>query len=230
MKPLDFKAVIFDFDGTLYDNSGIAKALILSNPFRFFFMKAERNARRIFKGRDFETPENFRREYYGKAAKDALTSPKAFAHWYEDRYIKRMAKTLKKKEFHAHPKVDEVFEFLSKAGKKIALYSDYNNIPERALACGIKQESLNLCQGFYSSESFGCLKPAPRAFLQIASYLETRPKDCLVVGDRDDTDGFGARLTQMQFIQIKTKKEKPPVDDGHPVMEWSEFAAQILNC
>ncbi|MBQ7619166.1 MAG: HAD family hydrolase [Treponema sp.] len=229
MKPLDFKAFIFDFDGTLYDNSGIAKALILGNPFRFFFMKAERNARRIFKGRDFETPENFKREYYQRAAKDAFTSPATFAHWYEDRYIKRMERALRKKEFHAHPKVDEVFEFLSKAGKKIALYSDYNSIQERALACGIKQESLNLCQGFYSSESFGCLKPAPRAFLQIAAYMETRPKDCLVVGDRDDTDGFGARMSGMSFVQIKTKRPREILDDNHPVMSWEEFAAGILG-
>ena len=32
----DFKAVIFDFDGTLYDNTGIAKAMLLGNHFRFF--------------------------------------------------------------------------------------------------------------------------------------------------------------------------------------------------
>ncbi|MCR5046065.1 MAG: HAD family hydrolase [Treponema sp.] len=229
MKAEEFKAVIFDFDGTLYDNSGIAKTLILSNPFRFFFMKAERDARRIFKGRDFETPENFRKEYYQKAAKEALTSPESFAYWFEKRYMKHMERALKKKKFHAHPKVDEVFEFFSKSGKKIALYSDYNAIKERALACGIKQESLDLCQGFYSSETFGCLKPAPRAFLQIAANLGTRPKDCLVVGDRDDTDGFGARMVGMKFIQIKTKSERPILDQAHPVIEWEEFAKQILG-
>ena len=225
----DYKAVIFDFDGTLYDNTGIAKAMILSNPFRFFYMKAERSARRRLKGRDFETPENFKKEFYALAAQSVPCSQEAFAHWYEIRYLKRMEKVLTKKRFRAHPKIYETFKSLVDSGKKIALYSDYNDIKARALACGISQEALDLCQGFYSSEDFGCLKPAPRGFLQIAANLETRPKECLVVGDRDDTDGFGARLTDMQFIQIKTKRPKEVLHFSHPVMDWDEFAATILG-
>lgn len=223
------KAVIFDFDGTLYDNTGISKAMILSHPFRFFYMKAERDARRRLKGRDFETPENFKKEFYAMAAKSVPCGQKSFAYWYEERYLKRMEKALKKKTFAVRPKIFETFSALAAAGKKIALYSDYNDIPRRALACGMSQAALDLCQGFYSSETFGCLKPAPRGFLQIAAYLGARPKDCLVVGDRDDTDGFGARLCGMQFVQIKTKKPKDILDDGHPVMSWNDFAAQILG-
>lgn len=225
----DFKAVIFDFDGTLYDNTGIARAMVLSNPLRFFFMKAERDARRRFKGRDFETPENFKKEFYGAAAKSVPCGQEAFAHWYESRYLKRMEKVLAKKQFRAHQKIYEVFKALADSGKKIALYSDYNDIRERALACGISQEALDLCHGFYSSETMGCLKPAPRGFLKIAADLNARPKECLVVGDRDDTDGFGARLTEMQFVQIKTKKPKDVLDGAHPVMDWDDFAARILG-
>ena len=223
------KAVIFDFDGTLYDNTGLAKTMILGNPLSFFYMKAERDARRRFKGRDLETPENFKKEFYGEAAKAVPCSRESFELWYETRYLKRMEKALKKKPFAARPKIYEVFKALADSGKKIALYSDYNDIKERALACGISQEALDLCQGFYSSEIMGCLKPAPRGFLKIAADLNARPKDCLVVGDRDDTDGFGARLTQMQFVQIKTKKPKDVLDQEHPVMSWEDFAATILG-
>ena len=229
MKLGAFKAVIFDFDGTLYDNTGIAKAMILKNPFRFFFLKAERDARRRLKGRDFESPENFKKEFYAMASESARCRTEAFARWYERRYLKRMAKALATKPFRARPQIYDVFKAITQSGKKIALYSDYNDIEMRALACGISQEALELCQGFYSSETFGCLKPAPRGFLQIAAYLGARPKDCLVVGDRDDTDGFGARLCQMQFVQIKTKKSKDVLDNAHPVMSWKDFAAQILG-
>ncbi|MBR5966822.1 MAG: HAD family hydrolase [Treponema sp.] len=225
----DFKAVIFDFDGTLYDNTGIAKAMLLGNPFRFFYMKAERNTRRALKGRDFDTPQNFKDEYYKRAAPQAFCKPEKFAYWYEKRYLRRMARTLSKKQFRAHPKVYEVFKKLSDQGIKIALYSDYNDIKERALSCGISQEALDLCQGFYSSETMGCLKPAPRGFLQIAANLGTRPKDCLVVGDRDDTDGFGARLTEMQFVQIRTRRPKEVLSFNHPIMSWEDFAAEILG-
>ena len=229
MTPLSYKAVIFDFDGTLYDNSGIAKALILLKPHRLFYMKAERDARSSLKGRDFESPENFKKEYYARAAKAARCSPESFAYWYEKRYLKHMEKALKKKAFKARPKILEVFRALVSEGKKIALYSDYSAISERSLSCGISQEALDLCQGIYSSDNFGCLKPAPRAFLKIAADLKARPKDCLVVGDRDDTDGMGARLSGMKFIQIKTKKERDIIDESHSVLEWEEFAARILS-
>lgn len=224
----EYKAVIFDFDGTLYDNTDIAKAMFLSNPFRFFYMKAERDTRRAFKGRDFDTPQNFKKEFYNRAAPHAFCSPEIFAYWYEKRYLRRMAKTLAKKGFKAHDKIYEVFKKFTDNGIKIALYSDYNDIHERALACGVSQEALDLCQGFYSSETMGCLKPAPRGFLQIASDLGARPKECLVVGDRDDTDGFGARLTDMRFIQIKTKRPKEVLHFNHPVMTWDDFAAEVL--
>ena len=230
MKQLSaYKAVIFDFDGTLYDNSGIAKAMILSHPFRFSFMKAERDTRRKLKGRDFETPENFNNEFYQKASKNAGFSAERFGKWYESRYLRYLEGALKKKKFRCHPQIFEVFKKLCDSGKKIALYSDYNLIQERTRACGISQETLDMCQGFYSSETLGCLKPAPRAFLKIAADLNARPKDCLVVGDRDDTDGMGARLTDMGFVQIKTKKAKDILHFNHPVMEWKEFAEKVLN-
>ncbi len=225
----DFKAVIFDFDGTLYDNSGIAKSLILMRPHRFFFMWSERKVRTSLKGRDFETPENFKREYYKRAAALVPCSQKRFAFWYESRYLRHMQKALGQKKFRARPKTRELFQALHDRGIKIALYSDYAMIPERAAACGIQSDTLSLCQGIYSSDDFGCLKPAPRAFLQIAANLGARPKDCLVVGDRDDTDGMGARLCGMKFIQIKTKKPRDVLDGSHPVMEWEDFAATILG-
>ena len=229
MNARNFKAVIFDFDGTLYDNTGIAKGLLLPRLHRFFFMKAERKARAFFKGRDFETPENFKKEYYTLASKAAFCSPKTFGEWYEKRYLRYMEKVLSHKRFAAHSKIFEVFKAISGSGTKIALYSDYNLIKERALSCGVKQEALDLCERFYSSETLGCLKPAPRGFLQIAADLGAKPKETLVVGDRDDTDGQGARNAGMKFVQIKTKAQRPIWDLQHPVLSWEEFASKILD-
>ena len=226
---LDYKAVIFDFDGTLYDNSHIGRALILSRPFSFFYMKAERDTRRNLKGRDIETPQKFKYEYCKRAAKLLGTSPEIFARWYEEKYLKYLERALRKKRFKARERIAEVFAALVSSGKKIALYSDYERIQARALACGVPQEALDLCSGFYSPKDFGCLKPAPRAFLQIAADLSARPKDCLVVGDRDDTDGMGARLTEMDFVQIKTKKPKDVLHFSHPIMDWNDFVDAVLR-
>jgi HAD superfamily hydrolase (TIGR01509 family) len=43
------------------------------------------------------------------------------------------------------------------------------------------------------------LKPDPEGYLIAANRLGVTPKDCLVIGDRDDADGEAARRAGMQF-------------------------------
>ena len=64
--------------------------------------------------------------------------------------------------------------------------------------------------------------------MEIAKNLAVKPEECLVVGDRDDTDGNGARKTNMEFIQIETHKTKV-LEPNHPVWSWDDFATWILE-
>lgn len=45
-------------------------------------------------------------------------------------------------------------------------------------------------------------KPDPAGFLHTARLLESRTETTLVIGDRDDADGAGARAAGMAFIRI----------------------------
>lgn len=222
------KAVIFDFDGTLYDNTGIARHIILSRPLDMFKFGKERRLRKMLVGRDFENSENFYKAYYARGAQLFRTTSGRFADWYNNIYMNAMLSALRKKRYAAHCGIKECFYVLTEKGIKIAMYSDYPLVEERMGAIGIDAETIGMISAIYTSETLGCLKPAPRAFLQIAADLKAKPKECLVVGDRADTDGQGARNAGMKFIQIKTKKTRA-AKDSPDIMDWKDFAAMTAS-
>ena len=74
----EIAAVIFDFDGTLYDNTGIALKLIKARPFDMFKMNAERQARKLLKGAYFESEEKFLDQFFSVAAAKAKCSKEKF--------------------------------------------------------------------------------------------------------------------------------------------------------
>ncbi len=221
-----FKAVIFDFDGTLYDNSGIGKALVFSAPFDMFKIRAERIARKRLWGCDENSQEKFDEIFFERASKFARVSSQKYKKWYEERYQKIFLDVLKKKRFHARQNVEKVFAALFENGAKIAIFSDYKNVRERMLAIGISEKSMELCAGFFSAPEFGCLKPSPRGFLQVAANLGVAPKQCLVVGDRADTDGQGALHAGMSFVQIKPHENSEKESD---VKLFGNDQTQILR-
>ena len=59
----NISAVIFDFDGTFYDNQGIGKDLVLSHPFNLLRIKSERDVRKSLKNQFFGSKEEFMKEY-----------------------------------------------------------------------------------------------------------------------------------------------------------------------
>ena len=217
-----FKAVIFDFDGTLYDNSGIGKALVFSAPLDMFKIRADRIARKRLWGCDENSQEKFDEIFFERASKFAHVSSQKYKKWYEERYQKIFLNALKKKRFRARTNVEKVFSVLCESGAKIAIFSDYKNVRERMLEIGISEKSIELCAGFFSAPEFGCLKPAPRGFLQVAGNLGVAPKQCLVVGDRADTDGQGALHAGMSFVQIRAHENSDSA--AHEILSWNEFA------
>jgi len=201
----NIKGIIFDFDGTLFDYAYIALFLIAANPFDTFRVYAERLVRSRFAGQDFYTPENYYREFFKELGKICLSTPERMRKWYFDRYLPRMARTLKK---HYKPR-QGISQLLwrqsQKNSLKIAIYSDYPFLKERMEAIGLyAPEKIPL----YSPDSFGALKPAVRPFLQIAEDMHLSPEEILVVGDREETDGLGAFNAKMRFFCLETGRRR----------------------
>ena len=211
------QAVIFDFDGTLYDFAHLPRNLILSRPLDMFLMKAERTARRACKGRDFKTSDALMSEFTRAMSELSKKSHEKIKTWYKTRYIQTMIRVLSKK-YTARRGTAELFEALHKRGIKIAVFSDYPCVRERMSAIGLGSDVQDNCAVITSAQERGAFKPAPRPFLEIAAELGVKSEQCLVVGDRADTDGKGAELSGMRFLQIESNA---------PSFETAEFLSQI---
>ena len=223
----DVKAVIFDLDGTLYNFKWLPLRLIWALPNDFLRIKADRDVRKKLKDSDFGTPEAYKEEYSKKMSKLLNFKKHDALNWYSNRYMGTMCFLLNR-YYSCRPRLAEVFSELHKKGIKIAVFSDYPRVKQRIRALDFSDETISQISGIYSAEDFGSQKPAIRPFLEIAEHLEVKPENCLVIGDRDDTDGDGARNTNMEFIQIETHKTKVK-HPNHPVWSWDDFATWVLE-
>lgn len=223
----DIKAIIFDLDGTLYNFKWLPFRLVWSLPTDFLRIKADREVRKSLKGCDYSIPEAYLAEYARRMAKKTDFKAQEALNWYANRYMGTMCFLLKR-YYSQRPQLAEVFARLQQQDIKIAVFSDYPRVRQRIRALDFSDETMSAVSGIYSAQDFGSQKPAPRPFLEIAASLGVRPNQCLVVGDRDDTDGAGARETGMGFIQIETHKTKI-IEANHPVWAWEDFAKWILE-
>jgi FMN phosphatase YigB (HAD superfamily) len=206
------RAVIFDFDGTLYDYALMPLRLIRAFPWDLSRIWAERRTRRKLAGSDFGSPELYYDEFFSSMAALCRCSVDSARNWFFSRYLPRMIRVLKK-YYRFRPGAAELFRFLDPGEKSaprgeasgrnpprgIAVYSDYPCLRERMEALGlVTGERVRL----YGPETFGAQKPAPGPFLRIARELGVSPGETLVIGDREDTDGAGALNAGMSFFRL----------------------------
>jgi FMN phosphatase YigB (HAD superfamily) len=200
----NIRALIFDFDGTLYDYHLMPLRLIGFNLADLFLIWSERRTRKAFSGQDYGSAEKYYEAYFDCLGKLSVRSAGAMRNWYFNHYMPRMCKVLEK-YYCLRPGVEELLSRLeaciSPGGKLkgVAVYSDYPCLRERFKALGCEPgEKIKL----YGPESFGAQKPAPGPFKRIAGELGVLPEETLVIGDREDTDGRGALEAGMSFFRL----------------------------
>jgi len=200
----NIKGLIFDFDGTLFDNALIAFYLIAANPFDALQVWRERLVRKRFAGCNYTSAEEYQQAFFAALGKDSLRSPQKMRDWYYNHYMLRMVRVLQK-HYQPRPGVQKLLLHYGGKTPRIAVYSDYPLLKERLEALGviIGQDVL-----LYGPESFGAQKPAPGPFLRIAEDLGVRSEEVLVIGDRNDTDGLGAFNAGMRFFSLETGRRR----------------------
>jgi FMN phosphatase YigB (HAD superfamily) len=217
------KAVVFDLDGTLYDNRRLPIRLILAWPFDIYRIFFERVTRKRLRGCDYGSADAYYRVFFSLLAKKCHTSEAAMRDWYFNRYMPRMCRVFQK-HYRAYPGVQDLFDALEQSPVRFAVYSDYPKIEKRLKSIGLIPER---CGNLYCPEYFGAQKPAARPFQTIIRELDSTWGETIMVGDRDDTDGAGARASGMRFIRISSK----PVPPGGQIatMSWPEFCRSFLR-
>lgn len=190
------KAVIFDLDGTLYDNSRLPFYVIIRNLFSLRLLAAERMCRHTMSGCYFGTKGLAYDELFKRISQKTGKSVEKVTRWYWDVYMPSQVKALKC-HMHAKPWVLPTLNSLKEQGVKIACFSEYSFIREKLSALDINPDIFDF---IIDAPTAGGFKPCRKAFMYVAAKLDTHPADILMVGDREDTDGAGAQSCKMMFV------------------------------
>lgn len=217
------KAVVFDFDGTLYDKKNFPIWLILMDPLDIFNVGEERSVRKEMKDKDFGSAQAFDDFFFTRLGERQKRSAEEAKLWFNDVYLEKFLRVLKK-HYHAQPQVDDLLDKLRDRDVKTAVFSDYSRTEERMDALGLPASKFDFC---FSAPSMGALKPASRLIQEIVTDMGVDGSEILVVGDRTDTDGASAVAVGGQFVQI-VRKDPVPVT-SHSVMMWTEFVKEALS-
>ena len=194
----EIDAVIFDFDGTMYNKSSLVRRMVIGELGRLGMLSREQEARKTLRGKYFGSAEAFYDAFFLEMAKGNCKVASMARFWYFHDYMPQMVRTLKVK-YHSEEWALKMLEDLRAAGKKTAIYSDYGFIPEKLKAVGLSADKVDLLA---AAPELGGLKPAKEPLEKIIEQLGVRPERCLMIGDRDETDGESARALKMHFIMV----------------------------
>ena len=199
---MKFKAVVFDLDGTLYDKTHIGWYLVGSQLLhgKVILSGRERTLRKKLKGQYFGSEKAFHDAFFG-----ALGGDKA-KNWYFNTYIPSMT-CIMRKHYHLNPWVEDTMKTLRNQGVKTVVFSDYSCTTKRLEALGF---DLSWADYYFEAPAFGGLKPCKEAFQALCDAIGEKPSDCLMVGDREDTDGAGATSVGMSFLLLNDN-QKPDI-------------------
>ena len=192
------RLVVFDLDGTLYHKRGMVRRMMCAAPFDWRRMLAERKTRQFLRGRYLQDMANFYHTYFYTMASFCSQTPEQLRLWYEEKYMPLMVSVIRK----YYKPVEWLAAFVSDCrslGVKLVVLSDYGHTHEKLEALGV---DANLFDWVVSAPELGGLKPAPELLIQVAERMGMNATECLVVGDREDTDVQLAKSVGAHFFLV----------------------------
>ena len=199
-----YKLMIFDIDGTLYDQKQLRKKMILDILLYYFLrphklhelkiLKIFREERERKKGYISEDLENDQYLWVAEKTKFSIDLIRNVINkWIFVRPLKHLLNC-------RYGGVESLFLYLKKRNIKIGIYSDY---PTKE-----KMDTLKLERDMEISSTdkeINALKPDPKGLQYVLKGLEINVKESLFIGDRESTDGMCAKNTGMDYMIIDKK-------------------------
>jgi len=196
----NYKAWIFDFDGTLCRQTSLRICMALWLAMYYFFRPARlkeifilRDWRRLREARFCAEKKNFRELQLEELTRRYKISTDAIEKILYSWLIKRPLKILC---FFARKKILDAAKFYQERGVKIIVYSD-NPVREKLSAINFFPDAS------FSSDELFCMKPDARGLKNILAKFNLKPADALYIGDRDDRDGTCALNANVNYMDVK---------------------------
>jgi putative hydrolase of the HAD superfamily len=222
------RAVIFDMDGTLYDQRKLRQKIswemlsfLVRNPTGLIDLKILWDFR---KGREKNASlldgeiEKKQFEWGAKASNVPVEKVRQVVqYWMFTRPLFYLGAS-------CSPGARDLFFKLKEKRIPIGIFSDY---PAQD-----KLQALNLEADVIISATdleVGRLKPDPKGLIVTASKLNMQVKECLFIGDRDDKDGECARRAGMPYLILNRKKRNCSPNSFNTfteIMDWFQSCSK----
>jgi HAD superfamily hydrolase (TIGR01509 family) len=182
------RAVSFDLDGTLYDDARARPRLLWSTFPRWRTLRVGKRVREELRDRTFDDGAALLHEEARVCAERLERSIDDTRAQLHALFNVKLARVLR--GVGPRPGTRALLDELAARGIALAVVSDRGAVREKLAALGLHDVPWG---ALVSADDVGALKPSPALFLAAARALGVSPAEMLHVGDRDDSDGEGAR-------------------------------------
>jgi phosphoglycolate phosphatase/putative hydrolase of the HAD superfamily len=199
------RAVIFDVDGTLYDQRKLRRKIslemlkfLLAHPTGLSDLKILWDFRKAREKNAYLIEGEIEKKQFEWGAKASNVSVEkvrqVVQYWMFTRPLFYLGAC-------CHPGARDLFSKLKEKRIPIGIFSDYpaqDKLQALALEVDIMVSATDV--------DISRLKPDPKGLIVTASKLNTPVKECLFIGDRDDKDGECARQAGMPYLILNRRR------------------------
>jgi len=202
----EVKLVTFDLDGTLYELPPTRLRMLLACFPRWRALRVGRAVREELRGRTFDDGDAFLDAEAALVAARLGADPASTRTLLDDLFNRRLIRILRR--VGARRGSHEVLRSLVDRGLKIAIISDRGAVKEKLAALGLGDLPWS---ALVAADDEGVLKPSLALFQRCADRCGVDVREILHVGDRDDSDGDGARAAGCGFVLVNEEGLLPPL-------------------